>query len=283
MPQTDRADEAAGSSVKPLTHGMRSPVVAPLTRFALGVPLLLLSTMTDRFFAWTILPPLTAAFLGANYWSSALMALLASRRTTWAEGRVAASVALVFAPLTLAATLLHLGKFRLHTAYGWIWLIAYAVYPPMLGVLLARQLRTPGGDPPRWRPLPVWARVVLGIHAVALIPLAVALFVSPTGVGKAWPWTLTPLTGQITAAWVLAFGVLAALQLRENDLRRSSVCLWTYPVFALLQAVGLLRFGADMAWSRPSASLYVAFLASALALGSLAPMAARGRIAPSAA
>ena len=43
---------------------MRSPVVAPVTRFLIGLPLVLLTTRTDKYFAWTIEPPLTAAFLG---------------------------------------------------------------------------------------------------------------------------------------------------------------------------------------------------------------------------
>ena len=70
---------------------MRSPVVAPLTRFLIGLPLVLLTTRTDKYFAWTIEPPLTAAFLGANYWSSALLAILAARETAWARGRISIS------------------------------------------------------------------------------------------------------------------------------------------------------------------------------------------------
>ncbi len=45
---------------------MRSPVVAPLTRGLIGLPLVLLTTRTDKFFAWTIVPNMTAAFLGAS-------------------------------------------------------------------------------------------------------------------------------------------------------------------------------------------------------------------------
>lgn len=56
---------------RPFLSGMRSPVVAPLTRALIGLPLVLFTTETVRYFAWTIEPPITAGFLGANYWASA--------------------------------------------------------------------------------------------------------------------------------------------------------------------------------------------------------------------
>lgn len=91
------AAPVATMAFTPFLGGMRSPVIAPLTRFLIGLPLVLLTTQTAAYFAWTIEPPMTAAFLGANYWSSALLTLLAARETLWARGRVAVSVALAFA------------------------------------------------------------------------------------------------------------------------------------------------------------------------------------------
>src|SRR5437667_5185533 len=66
------------TGIRPFTNGMRSPIVAPVTRGLLGLPLLVLTTRTDRFFAWTIAVPMTAAALGANYWASAALAIFAS-------------------------------------------------------------------------------------------------------------------------------------------------------------------------------------------------------------
>jgi hypothetical protein len=245
---------------------MRSPVVAPLTRFLIGLPLVLVPTQTDRFFAWTIAPSLTAAVLGANYWSSALFAIAASRERSWANGRISISVALVFAPLTTAATLIHLDKFHLDGVYGWAWVGAYAIYPPMLGFLLLRQLRTPGSDPPRTRPLAGWVRGVLAVHAVLLIPLGVALFAAPGSVGRLWPWTLTPLTGRVMAAWVLALGVLAAHAWRENDVDRIRSALVAHPFFGAMHVVALLRFPDAVEWG-PAAWVYGAVLVSTFALG----------------
>jgi hypothetical protein len=255
------------TGIRPFTNGMRSPVIAPLTRGLLGLPLFLLTTHTDRFFAWTIQVPLTAAVLGANYWASAALAILASRKRTWADGRLSISVALVFAPITTAATFIHLGLFHTGTFFGWFWIVAYAVYPPMLLFLLYRQLRVPGGDPPRTAPLPWWVRGVFGAHAIVLVPLGVLMFIAPGAAGHLWPWPLTPLTSRALSAWVLAFGVLGAHALYENDMERVQVALLGYPVLVLLHAIALARFGSDMQWGEPGAWVYVAFLASCAALG----------------
>src|SRR6185437_399056 len=73
---------------RPFAKAMRSGVVGPATRALLGALLFLLSTKTAKYFAWTIQPSLTAAVLGANYWASTVLALLASRMPYWAQGRI---------------------------------------------------------------------------------------------------------------------------------------------------------------------------------------------------
>jgi hypothetical protein len=258
--------------IRPFANGMRSPVVAPVTRGILGVSLFVFAASTATAFAWTIEPPLTAAVLGANYLSSVALAIIASQERVWAYGRVSISVALVFAPVTTAATFLHLGLFHIHSSgfalvIAWFWIVAYALYPLQLVVNLVKQLRTPGTDPPRTRPLPLWVRVLYGGHAVVLIPLGVLMFLRPDLVRNAWPWTVPDLSMQALSAWVLAFGVLAVHVLRENDLRRIRCVLLGYPVFVLAHVVALVRFGSVVVWSRPGAWVYVAYLATGVVLG----------------
>lgn len=52
------------------------PYVAAGLVFTVGITLNLLTEQTDRFFAWTIATPLTAAFLGAAYWPSCILGFL---------------------------------------------------------------------------------------------------------------------------------------------------------------------------------------------------------------
>jgi hypothetical protein len=277
------AGPATGTiAYRPFLNGMRSPVVGPLTRFLIGVPLVLLTTQTAQYFAWTIEPPMTAGFLGANYWSSALLAILAARETLWANGRVSVSVALAFAPLTTLATLIHLDEFHLDTFFGWFWVAAYTIYPIQLAYFLAKQLRTPGADPPRERPLPVWIRTILGAHAVLMVPIGIAMFVFPGTVAEFWPWNLPPLSAQVVAAWVLAFGVLAAHSIYENDFSRVRCGMLGYSFLGAMQVLMLLRFSEDVRWEEPSAWVYSAAIASFFVLGAYA-LVAESRARPGAA
>jgi hypothetical protein len=250
---------------------MRSPVIAPVVRGLLGIPLFIFAASTSTVFAWTIDPPLTAAVLGANYWASVALALWAARERWWANGRISISVALVFAPLTTAATFIHFGLFHTDSSgftlfITWFWIVAYAIYPVLLGWMLAKQLRTPGTDPPRTAPLPGWLRAVFAAQAVVLVPLGAVMFVAPGAVRGAWPWTteagepIAPLSLRALSAWVLAFGILAAHAVRENDINRVRPALLAFPVFVALHAVALARFGDVMRWDAPGAYVYMAYL-----------------------
>jgi hypothetical protein len=272
----------SGESVgpKPFSKGLRSGVVGPATRALLGALLFLLATRTATYFAWTIEPPLTAAVLGANYWASTVLAVLASREGYWANGRISVSVAYVFAPLVTAATFLHIHAF--HTGSSgftvvitWFWIVAYALYPVLLVVLLVRQLRLPGGDPPRVLPLPPWVKAILAAHAVILIPVGMAMFASPDHAAAAWPWNVPVLSARVLAAWAISFGVLALHAIRENDLDRTKVMLWGYPVLGVLHIIALLRFGDVMQWHEPGAWFFVFFVASTFVLGAYGLTAAR--------
>jgi hypothetical protein len=263
--------------LRPFTNGMRSPVIAPVVRGLLGIPLFLFATSTATAFAWTIDPPLTAAILGANYWASVALALWAAREHWWANGRVSISVALAFAPITTAATFLHFGAFHTDSSgftlfITWFWIVAYAIYPLQLLWMLRKQLMTPGGDPPRTRPLPGWLRTTFVAQGVVLVPLGAVMFVAPSVISPGWPWTtetggpIAALSMQALSAWVLAFGILAAHCARENDVNRVRAALLAYPVMVVLHLIALLRYGDVVVWDRPGSYLYVAYLATSAAI-----------------
>ena len=52
-----------------------------------GIELFAFTGRTDRFFAWTIASPLSAAFLGAGYWAAVAIEALAGRQRLWANAR----------------------------------------------------------------------------------------------------------------------------------------------------------------------------------------------------
>jgi hypothetical protein len=268
----------------PLRRPMRVllEVAAALVLLA-GMQLFGFPLRTAEFFAWTIANPLTAAFLGASYWASFVIEALAARERLWANARIAVPSVLVFTVLTMVVSLVHLGQFHLgarfalHTrVVAWGWLAIYALVPLLLLVVLVAQLRTPGTDPPRQTPPPVWLQIIIGAHAVGLLGLGLVLLFAP-GVGaRVWPWALTPLTGRAIGAWLIGLGVAAAHALVERDLRRLRPAAWGYIAIAILQAIALARFPHQMRWSSPSGVVYVAVLASIALVGVAAVLGGRG-------
>ena len=114
-------------------------------------------TRPTRYFAWTIQPPLTAAFLGAAYLAGCTLVLMSLRAVPWAHARAAVVTILVFTVLTLVATLAHLDRFHLRRpalaarAAAWFWLAVYVSVPVVLVVLLVLQQRAQGVHPHRAR------------------------------------------------------------------------------------------------------------------------------------
>jgi hypothetical protein len=253
---------------RPLTAEMRRMLLAAsVLVLAAGAQLFILSELTDRYFAWTVAPPLTAAFLGAAFWASFVLEYLASREPDWAHARVAVPAVLVFTTLMLIATLLHLDRFHLDSAFGWVWIAVYVVVPPTMLVFLLRQLRAPGVDPPRGAALPAWLQSVLAAHAVFLLGLGIPLFIAPTALLGLWPWMLTPLTARATAAWLVGLGVGATTVVWENDRDRARVAMAAYAALAVLELIALARYAGTVSWSDPRLLVYLLFLLSALAIG----------------
>lgn len=265
---------ARPADVRPLTPGMqRMLLVASGLVFTIGIPLFVLSEQTERYFAWTIASPLTAAFLGAAYWASAVLELMAARERAWSSGRIAVPAVLLFTTLTLVVTLLHVDRFHfaaplLITRVGtWVWLLVYAAVPPIMGLLLLRQLRVAGADLPRKQALPDWARALFLLQAAVLGSFGLALLVAPTAVAPLWPWQLTPLTGRAIGAWLLSLGVAAGHTAWENDRCRVRAATTSYLVLAVFELIALLRYAGEFSWGSPSGWLYLIFLVLMLGLG----------------
>jgi hypothetical protein len=176
--------------IRPVIDGMRWVLlVGSVLVLVAGAQLYLLTDYTDVYFAWTIEPPLTAAFLGAFYWTACVLALLSGRERIWARARVGVVGVLLFVTLTLVTTLLHLDRFHLAASdprpllAAWFWLLVYLIDLPVLLALLLLQLRVPGGDPPPTARLPAWFRAMAGLHAALALFMGAAMFTAPLGDG----------------------------------------------------------------------------------------------------
>lgn len=234
---------------------------------SVGVFTFILSTETERLFAWTINPPLTAAFLGANYFAAFFLALLAARERVWAYAAISYAVSVVFTTGTMVATLLHLDKFNFDNVNGWLWTIVYVTVPPYLVLVGIRQLRVRGEDPPKTAPIPGWIVTLVAVQAAIALVVGVLLFVAPSTSDELWSWTLTPLTARTVAAWSLALAAGLAFTAWQRDWARVRIATPTYVAIPVLQFVALARFSDTVDSGDLKLWAYVVYLGGVLVLG----------------
>ncbi len=239
-----------------------------------SVQLFVLTERTDRFFAWTIAAPLSAAASGAFYLSAAVLLLATARARAWRSVWPVAAGVFTISTVKLAATLLHRHLF--HFAAGpltariaaWGWLIIYAIIPVALIVLAAAQARAPARDVAApSEPLPTAFRAVTTATALVLVAIAVGLFFAPGTMVAHWPWPLTPLTARDLAAWFGGIGVVGGLSAVLGEARRSRPVWAASVVLAVLQGVALLRYGDTVRWGAWEAWAYVAVFVAVGAAG----------------
>ena len=250
----------------PVTAPMRVILyVAAFLVFLAGLQLTVFATRTAEWFSWTIDVPMTAVFLGAAYWSSAVLEVAGARSAGWGRARLTVWTVLVFTVLTLVVTLVHLDKFHLGAEQptsarlvAWGWLAIYAGVPVAMVVALVLQARSrlPAVDVVR-RPLPVGLRVLLVVLAVVLIGVGVALLVDPTWASAAWSWPLIPLTARAVGAWLVGLGWAAAHAFLIDDEDSVQPLGLTGATFVLLESVALVRHGDDLDWLGWQAYAYV--------------------------
>ena len=170
----------------PLLPSMRRLLqVAAFLVFLAGLQLFVFPLRTEDWFAWTIDVPMTAVFLGAAYWASAVLELAGSRAEEWDTARLSVWTVFVFTTLTLLVSLVHLDKFHLGAEQPlsarlvtWGWLAIYVGVPVAMLVIAWRQARSgraasrPGRTTQR---LATGLRALLVLLAVVLLGTGVAL------------------------------------------------------------------------------------------------------------
>ncbi|MEO8084698.1 MAG: hypothetical protein ABI780_12820, partial [Ardenticatenales bacterium] len=267
-----------------------------------GIQLFVMTEHTAAYFAWTIAPPknlyLTAAFVGAAYWASACLEIVAARETDWSVLRLSIPAVFTFTSLTLVYTLIHIDLFHLGPPLGapatgmalvagWAWLIVYVAVPPWLswqwwkqarafadraasggadargdGTPAAAAIATDVPSAPHSPIPPMLLRALLALQAAVMGGVGVALFLRPSLAPSLWPWALTPLTARSIAAWLMAFAVAAVTAVRANDLRRVRGPIMAYLALGVLQLVAVARYAGEVDWASAGMWVYTAFLVS---------------------
>ena len=269
-PQPAQREEPppVAEGVRPMMPGVRAGLVAIASViFWLGLSLFVFPTHTDDLFAWTIDPPLTAAFLGASYWASTTLAAACASEREWARGRAFAAPYFIAGVVLLWVTIMHWDRFHMDEVTGWLWLILYAVFPPSVLLLLGRQLRTPGSEPPPGPRIPNPILALIGLQGVVMVVIGIALIVAPEDASSLWPWHVTPLTGRAIGTFVLAQGALSLTVCRERDWSRVRPAMLQNLVVGTLDLVAVARFSDTLDWDAAGAWLYLGFVVSVLGVG----------------
>jgi len=278
---TNHTHPSAGSRRRPVSTGMRTLLygLTALT-FVVGTQLVVLAEHTAAFFSWTIAQPMSAAFIGAGFWSAATVVFWASRQRDWVRTRMIVPTVAVVATMLLIATVQHLEEF--HGAIGLGWIEVYAIFPPLLGALTVMQLGVPGRDLHSGTHLPSALRLVLAAQALVAVGVGVALFAAAGSAVSWWPWELTDLTSKAVGTWLVGTGMTCGFVAAVDDRE-------VLPGWALAQVVlgggvllNLARFGGGIDLGSLGALLLIGYFAGTLASGACGAWLAwrEGRFAP---
>jgi hypothetical protein len=237
--------------------------VLPLL-FIAGVQLFILSEQTEMYFAWTLPLPLTAAFMGAGYWSAMAHVLATGTRTNWERFRAALPAAFTATTLLLIATLLHLDQFHLDSPafvtrfVTWVWIAVYVFTPPIFLYLLVKHFRKAGDK--GVNPFPGWVRIGFYLIAAFGLIFGIGLFFMPESFMLLWPWNLAPLAARAVGAWMTTFGIAAATLAWQNDRLNGRGTIATLLAFCILQFIVLFRYLGSVDFAKPLAWGYILFL-----------------------
>jgi hypothetical protein len=254
---------------QPLTEALRGVfLVFSLLALTAGALLIGGATNTEDLFSWTIRPPLSAATLGAFYWSALVLMLPLAAGGPWRYARPAVYPVATIAVLLLAATLIELDTLDLDSFFGWFWLVVYSVVPILLVLAVFDQLRRPELET-RGPVVPFTPqlRVALGLEGAAMLAAGAIMFALPETANDVWPWTLGELTSRVMGAFVLGIGLAAAIAVFENDVVIFRGSARAYAALGALALLALLLHRDDLDGGGIATGVYVGFLAAILATG----------------
>jgi hypothetical protein len=233
-----------------------------------GNSLFLFTTQTDEYFAWTIGNPLTAAFLGAAFWSSCALEILSGREQAWSRARIAVPAVLAFTILTAITTMIHRDIFH-DTWIAWTWIAIYLLVPPAFMIVLGMQFQEPGSDEPRQYPLPSWLRALSVSQGTILLGAGGALMIAPLDAMRIWPWPLTELTGRAIGAWLIGLAIIALQAAWENDFLRLRATAISALLLALFQTIALVRYPDTFDFGSVEGFVYLAALGNVAIVGAI--------------
>jgi hypothetical protein len=198
--------EVRDDRIIPFTRVVAAAVIVVLV-FAFIV-LFLLPEQTDRRFAWTIHPSMTAMLMGAGYGSAIYFFVRVVTEHRWHRVGLGFLPITVFTWMMLGTTFLHWNRFRHGSLPFELWLWIYLITPVLVpAVWLVNRRHDPGTLEARDARFEEPVSRALVATGLVLVAIAAWMYIDPEGAVAVWPWGLTTLTARTIAAFVALPGV----------------------------------------------------------------------------
>ncbi|MGZ4148489.1 MAG: hypothetical protein ACXVQJ_00465 [Actinomycetota bacterium] len=250
--------------VLPLTRAVAAVVIAFL--LVAWVVLFLLPGQTDRRFAWTIQPTMTAMLMGAGYGSALYFFARVLTERRWHRVGLGFLPTTLFTWMMLGATFLHWDRFRHGSLpfalWFWIYLLTPVVVP---GLWLLNRRRDPGAPEPGEPSFPAWVRMAMVAAGAFMLAVAAWMYLVPTSAIGVWAWLLTPLTARAVAAFVALPGAAWLAIVWDGRWSAARTMLATVAIGLVLLLTAVARAWSEFDHANVLSYVYVAGLAGTLA------------------
>lgn len=219
---------------------------------------------TDRWFAWTIKPPMTPMTLGAVYLGGAYFFVRAFRAKTWHTVKAGFVAVGTFASLMGVATIIHWDRFNHSHVAFWLWAGLYFTTPMLVWGVWAANRRRSSDPAPGDVLLPPIARRLLAATGALAVTMALFLFLFPQQAIDAWPWTITPLTSRVLGS-IFALGIAQLGVLTDARWSAARLMLQVQVGMLALILIAAARAHADFDGSNPLTWLLLGGFAASMA------------------
>ncbi|HZD57087.1 MAG TPA: hypothetical protein VE136_10210 [Anaerolineales bacterium] len=213
---------------------------------------------TDRLFAWTIQPPMTALLMGSGYIGGLYFFARVARARQWHQVAAGFLAVTGFAALMGIATALHWDRFHHDHISFFAWASLYATTPFIIfGVWLRNRRADPSIANPHDRKVPVLVRWGMGIAGAVILLVGLLLFSIPELMIPLWPWQLSALTARVVGGFFTLPGVGWLVLARDPRWSAAKVFLESQFIGIVLILVGAARAWGDFDPGNAATAIFI--------------------------
>ena len=220
--------------------------------------LYVLPDATDRLFAWTIMPRMSALLMGAGYASGIYFFSRVLRVPRWHWIGRAFLPLTVFVSFLELTTLLHWERFH-HGHIAFIaWTAIYTLTPIVLPMVWLRNRRADPGTPDAGEVIvPGAVRALMALVGALELALAISMFLLPARVIDPWPWMLTVPAARAIGGWFALHGAVGLALASESRWSGMRIMLQTQMIALALILVAVVRAWSDFDTTNPLTWMFV--------------------------